>query len=121
MTKSDGRGGSMGKWLEGCEICNVGLVSEVNKLKESGISERAACRVLSKTAEEKFKTPMWSEKVILDRYRYHIGFDKKKPVSEFPTKPAKKYSDNKPLPVTTKKKPPTEIEKAERVLGDLSA
>lgn len=82
----------MGKWLSGCEICNIGLVTEVNNLKEAGLSERAACRKLAEMAEKKFKTPMWSEKVILNRYRYHYGLDRNSEVSEFqtptPSKPA---------------------------------
>ena len=87
----------MGKWLNGCEICNFGLVKEVNNLKEAGLSERAACRKLSEFAKKKFNTPMWSEKVILNRYRYHFGLDEKKQVSEIQTQPAEKPNDNSGL------------------------
>ena len=93
----------MGKWLNGCEICNFGLVKEVNNLKEAGLSERAACRKLSEFAKKKFNTPMWSEKVILNRYRYHFGLDEKKQVSEIQTQPAEKPTETNDLQPTPEK------------------
>jgi hypothetical protein len=98
----------MGKWLNGCEICNIGLVSEVNRLKSAGLSELAACRQLAKTAEKKFGAPMWTEEVIRMRYRYHLGIDKKERVVENLQQPTEKPSQTSTLQAPPEKKPTPE-------------
>ncbi len=64
-------------WLKDCEICNTGLCKTVDAKKESGLSERAACREMSGESEG-----LYSEDAILNRYRYHTG---KKKVYHFDT------------------------------------
>jgi len=55
-------------WLKDCEICNAGLCKAVDERKGKGMSERAACRDMSKESDG-----LWSENQILNRYRYHTN------------------------------------------------
>jgi len=64
-------------WIENCLICNSGLCVEVDKRKQDGLTELAACKELSEESQG-----LYSAKQILDRYRYHTSKDKK--VSEIP-------------------------------------
>ena len=43
----------MSKWLKGCEICNAGLITEVDRLVESGISVNKACKLMAQEGERK--------------------------------------------------------------------
>lgn len=36
----------MAEWLKGCEICDAGLCARVDELKDQGMSERQASKVL---------------------------------------------------------------------------
>lgn len=73
-------------WLENCLICNSGLCVEIDKLKEKGLTEFAACKKLSNESDG-----LYSAKQILDRYRYHTGRDRK--VSEIPKEQLKNAED----------------------------
>jgi hypothetical protein len=59
-------------WLENCLICNSGLCVEVDKRKERGLSERAACKELSEESDG-----FYSEDAILSRYRYYTNKTKR--------------------------------------------
>jgi hypothetical protein len=37
----------MGKWLNGCEVCNVGLVTEMKKMVDAGVPVRTAANLLA--------------------------------------------------------------------------
>ncbi len=60
-------------WLKDCEICNTGLCSTVNNLKEKGLTEHAACKQLSEESEG-----LYSTEAIRGRYQWHTGKVKKK-------------------------------------------
>jgi hypothetical protein len=55
-------------WLENCLICNSGLCVEIDKRKQDGLTERAACKELSAESQG-----LYSEEALLSRYRYHTG------------------------------------------------
>jgi hypothetical protein len=71
----------MSKWLKGCEICNAGLVAEVDRQCKGGISVLKACKLLVKEIERKFNVSPYTAESLMERYRYHKGLTKKK-VSE---------------------------------------
>jgi hypothetical protein len=58
----------MAEWLKDCEICNVGLCSEVNSRKENGLTEHKACVQMSEESEG-----LYSAAAIRNRYQYHTG------------------------------------------------
>lgn len=63
----------MGKWLNGCEICNYGLVEEMKGLIKSGISENKAAKMLSEMATRQIGTQIFSPEAIRNRYRLHTS------------------------------------------------
>ena len=44
----------MTNWLNGCEICNTGIVKTIEEYKKDGLSVRKACEVMEKEAFQKF-------------------------------------------------------------------
>ena len=70
----------MATWLKDCEICNIGLCNEMDRLiDEKGISMREASRDLSRQAHKHFVDEGvdlengFSPDTILSRYRYHTA------------------------------------------------
>ena len=63
----------MGKWLNGCEICNFGLINEMGNLIDSGLSENKAAQVLSERATKEIGTELFSAEAIRSRYRLHTN------------------------------------------------
>ena len=56
-----------GRWLKDCEICNVGLCSYIDDLKEKqGLSVKAAAKRMAGEAEG-----LYSKSAIESRYRYY--------------------------------------------------
>jgi hypothetical protein len=63
----------MANWLEGCEICNAGLVAEMDTLVDSGISVRKAAKIMSEEGERKIGDLVYTEAAIRARYLLHKG------------------------------------------------
>jgi hypothetical protein len=63
----------MGKWLKGCELCNSGLVVEMDRLIESGISVNKAAKMLAEEGERKIGDLVYTQAAIRARYRYFKG------------------------------------------------
>jgi N6-adenosine-specific RNA methylase IME4 len=61
----------MTNWLQGCEICNGGLVERVEELKSEGHSIRAACRVMESEAFDNLGYKVWTSAEIRRRYQNH--------------------------------------------------
>lgn len=61
------------KWLQGCEICNTGLINRVDELVAGGISVRKACKLMAEEGERKIGDMVYSEAAIRARYRLHKG------------------------------------------------
>ncbi len=62
------------KWLNGCEMCNTGIVVEVKSLQKEGLSVRAATEVMHETAYQKYPElkEEFSAGKIRNRYNYHM-------------------------------------------------
>lgn len=60
-------------WLKECEICNAGLCAEVDRLKESGLTENAACKQLVEQQEQILGEVIYSQSSIRNRYQWHRG------------------------------------------------
>ena len=77
MEKRHNNGGkgnaSMGGWLQGCEICNIGLVNEINKMVDSGLSVRKASRLLAESAKEQIGAEIFTSEAIRSRYLLHTN------------------------------------------------
>lgn len=66
--------GDTGNWLKGCEVCNVGLVSEIDRQhKEGGLSLNKACKELVKAIEDKFEVSPYTPNALKQRYLYYTG------------------------------------------------
>jgi hypothetical protein len=64
-------------WLKGCEVCNAGLINEIDRLVEEGnISVNKASQLVADEGERKLGERLYSSKQLMDRYRYHKGLDK---------------------------------------------
>ena len=63
----------MGKWLKGCEVCNAGLVVEMDRLIGNGISVNKAAKLLAEEGERKIGDLVYSAAAIRARYRYFKG------------------------------------------------
>ena len=63
----------MGEWLNGCEICNIGLVAEMKEIIETGVSERKAADMLAKMAAQKIGDELYTAAAIRARYQLHTG------------------------------------------------
>jgi hypothetical protein len=61
------------KWLKGCEICNAGLVAEMDRLVDSGISVNKAAGILAKEGQRKIGDLVYSQAAIRARYLLHKG------------------------------------------------
>ncbi len=59
---------------ESCEICNAGLCSGVDKLKDQGLSEKKAFKTLADQTDG-----MYSPGSIRQRYKYYKGGEKPSP------------------------------------------
>ena len=77
MEKRHNNGGkgnaSMDGWLQGCEICNIGLVNEINKMVDSGLSVRKASRLLAESAKEQIGVEIFTSEAIRSRYLLHTN------------------------------------------------
>ena len=67
----------MTEWLKDCEICNAGLIAEVDRQCDSGVSLRKACELLVREIERKFKVSPYTAQSLRDRYQYNKGLRKK--------------------------------------------
>lgn len=67
-----------GQWLKECEVCNVGLVNEMERLMANGCSQRAAAKELVQQQEERLGTVIYPENAIRQRYMYHTNKKKEK-------------------------------------------
>ena len=74
----------MAEWLKECEICNAGLVAEMDSQISAGLSQRAGAKVLEAQQQDKLGDVVYSAEAILQRYRYHRG---KKTVCQIDTPP----------------------------------
>lgn len=61
----------MAEWLKGCEICNAGLVAQVDKYVDSGLSVNKACKLMSEEGQRKIGELVYSQTAIMARYRLH--------------------------------------------------
>ena len=66
------------KWLQGCEICNAGLINRVDELVAGGISVRKACKLMAEEGERKIGDMVYSQAAISARYRQHKGLINRK-------------------------------------------
>ena len=55
-------------FMQGCELCNVGVVKEVDKLKERGMKEAQAYREIAAQITQVFGEELFSEQSIKSRY-----------------------------------------------------
>jgi len=69
----------MAKWLKGCEMCNAGLVAEVDRLVDSGISVNKACNLMAKEGERKIGDMVYTSAAIRGRYLLHKGLREPNP------------------------------------------
>lgn len=77
-----------GQWLKECEVCNAGLVTEMERLMGNGISQRAAAKELVQQQEERLGTVIYPESAIRQRYMYHTNkVGRKDKVVEFQPPP----------------------------------
>ena len=61
-------------WLKGCEVCNVGLISEIDRQhKQGGLSINKACKELVKAIEDKFEVSPYTPNALKQRYLYYTG------------------------------------------------
>lgn len=70
------------EWLKDCEVCNAGLCSRIDTLKEEGKSVRQACKDLEQESKG-----IWSASQINARYLYYTGVRK----PNTPRKPRKSH------------------------------
>jgi len=73
-------------WIKGCEICNAGLLEEMDRLIEKGTSAAKASEILASQQEDKIGIELYSAENIRDRYRYHRG----KKIGEIPQSDTRK-------------------------------
>jgi hypothetical protein len=64
-------------WLKDCAICNEGLCSTVDELKEKGLSENKIFKRMSDESEGHY-----TEGAIRQRYKYYKGGEKTSPSKE---------------------------------------
>jgi hypothetical protein len=64
-------------WLKDCAICNEGLCSTVDELKDQGLSENKIFKRMSDESEG-----VYSEGAIRQRYKYYKGGEKTSPPKE---------------------------------------
>ena len=112
----------MGKWLKGCEICNAGLINQVDNLVEKkGISINKACQLMAKEVKNKFGDDIYDAAAIRARYLYHKGLNKKKIVENL--QPATNNSKQKQEVIEhqiskTKNQPQPELPLQEEVVPE---
>jgi len=59
-------------WLQGCEICNTGLIAQVDKYVNKGLSVRKACDLMAKEGERKIGDLVYTSAAIRGRYLLHM-------------------------------------------------
>jgi len=130
------------KWLQGCEICNTGLINRVDELVDGGISVNKACKLMAEEGERTIGDMVYSQAAIRARYRHYKGIkgDKKvglkgqpnqKPITEQPETEQPQPEDVVPGPTelsanhmmeatkasaNANKPKPSELEKAEKII-----
>lgn len=78
----------MGSWLKGCEICNAGLITEVDRLVESGgMSVRKACDLMAKEGKRKIGDMVYTSAAIRGRYIHYKGLVERKKEEVVETQP----------------------------------
>ncbi len=67
----------MANWIQGCTMCNDGIVMEVKRREQGGQSVNAACKEMAAEAAAKFPelASEFKAKRIMQRYRYHAGLE----------------------------------------------
>jgi hypothetical protein len=61
-------------WLKGCEVCNVGLINEIDRQKEEeDASINKICKALVEAMEAEFGESPYSVGALKQRYLYHKG------------------------------------------------
>lgn len=77
----------MTSWIKDCNMCNAGVCKEIIKLKEQGLSERAASRQMEQECDGDFKA-----NTILSRFKYHAkqqyGGGGRNPITRYLSKAA---------------------------------
>ena len=64
---------SLGRWLDGCQLCNAGIIVEMKKKIETGLSVNKASKILSEMATKQIGGELYSAAAIRARYLLHTG------------------------------------------------
>lgn len=63
----------MGEWLHGCQLCNEGVIVEMKKIIETGVSVNKASKILAEMAAKQIGEELFTAEAIRNRYRFHVG------------------------------------------------
>lgn len=85
----------MTNWLNGCEMCNTGIVETIEKHKGDGLSVRKACEAMAKEAAQKF--PELKEDLSASRIRARY----KRQMPSGTIRPTEKVKDENSAPLVT--------------------
>lgn len=61
------------EYMKGCEVCNIGLIKEVDRLVSTGQKLNEACRTISGIVEKKFGMELYTEAALRNRYLLNSG------------------------------------------------
>lgn len=103
----------MADWLKGCEVCNAGLVSEMDRLVDLDVPVQKAAKILAKQAAKELGNELYSAISIQNRYRYYTNKDKRSEIQTRKTENPAFCNKSSSLPLNEIQQEPVEKESYE--------